>query len=203
MLIIGLTGGIGSGKTVVSDHFKSLGITVVDADVVSRVVVEPGKPALQQIAARHGDGILLADGSLDRRKLRDIVFNDPEEKKWLENLLHPLIGIETAQQLQASTSPYTLFVSPLLLEIGQYKMTQRVLVVDVPENLQLERTAQRDNTTPESVQAIMDTQSKRQDRTARADDVILNDSDIPTLLKKVEALHNKYLKLAAEKAQDQ
>lgn len=200
MLIIGLTGGIGSGKTVVSDHFKSLGINVVDADVVSRVVVEPGRPALQQIADRHGADILLEDGSLDRRKLRDIVFNNPEEKKWLESLLHPLIGIETAQQLQASTSPYTIFVSPLLLEIGQYKMTQRVLVVDVPESIQLERTSLRDSTTPENVQAIMDTQSKRQDRTDRADDVILNDGDIPSLLKKVDALHQQYLELAAMKA---
>lgn len=196
MLIIGLTGGIGSGKTLVSDYFKSLGITVVDADVVSRQVVEPGSEALQKIAAHFGEHILNADGSLNRRALRDIIFNNPEHKHWLENLLHPLIGLETARQLQASQSAYTVFVSPLLIEIGQYKMTNRILVVDTPEALQITRTSQRDNTSAKDVQAIMDTQSSRQKRLDMADDVILNDSDIDSLHHKIDNLHQQYLALA-------
>lgn len=196
MLIVGLTGGIGSGKTLVSDYFKSLGITVVDADVVSRQVVEPGTEALQKIAAHFGEGMLNADGSLNRRALRNIIFNNPEHKQWLENLLHPLIGMETARQLQASQSAYTIFVSPLLLEIGQDKMTNRVLVVDAPEALQVTRTSQRDNTSPKDVQTIMDTQSSRQKRLEMADDVISNASDIDSLHHKIDDLHQQYLALA-------
>lgn len=198
MFVVGLTGGIGSGKTIVSDHFKALGITIVDADVVSRVVVEPGTPALKEIAERHGEDILLPDGNLDRRKLRQIIFDNKDEKQWLESLLHPLIGMETARQLQTSQSPYTIFVSPLLLEIGQYKMTNRILVVDVPEELQVQRTTERDQTSAESVKNIMATQASRQQRLEKADDVLVNDSDIASLLKKVDALHKKYLQLAAE-----
>ena len=198
MLIIGLTGGIGSGKTLVSDYFKSLGIVIVDADVVSRQVVEPGTEALGKIAEKFDKDILNSDGTLNRRVLRDIIFNNPDEKQWLENLLHPLIGLETARQLQESQSPYTVFVSPLLIEIGQYKMTNRILVVDAPENLQVSRTVVRDNTQAENVQAIMGTQASRQKRLEMADDVILNDSDINSLHKKIDDLHRLYLKLSQE-----
>ena len=198
MLIVGLTGGIGSGKTLVSDYFKSLGITIVDADVVSRQVVEPGTVALKKIEEKFGSTILESDGNLNRRALREIIFNNSEEKQWLESLLHPLIGMETARQLQSSKSPYTIFVSPLLIEIGQYKMTQRILLVDAPESLQLSRTSKRDNTSPESVQAIMDTQASRDKRLEMADDIILNDSDIESLYEKIDALHQKYLALSKE-----
>ena len=198
MLIVGLTGGIGSGKTLVSDYFKSLGIVIVDADVVSRQVVEPGTEALGKIAEKFDKDILNSDGTLNRRVLRDIIFKNPDEKQWLENLLHPLIGLETARQLQTSQSPYTIFVSPLLIEIGQYKMTNRILVVDAPENLQVSRTVERDNTQAENVQSIMNTQASRQKRLDMADDVILNDSDIKSLHKKVDDLHQHYLKLSQE-----
>jgi len=198
MLIVGLTGGIGSGKTLVSDYFKSLDIVVVDADVVSRQVVEPGTEALGKIAEKFDKDILNSDGTLNRRVLRNIIFNNPNEKQWLENLLHPLIGLETARQLQNSQSAYTVFVSPLLIEIGQYKMTNRILVVDAPENLQVSRTVERDDTQAENVQAIMDTQATRQRRLEMADDVILNDSDINSLHKKIDDLHNLYLKLSLE-----
>jgi len=196
MLIVGLTGGIGSGKTLVSDYFKSLGIVIVDADVVSRQVVEPGTEALKKIAEKFDSDILNADGTLNRRVLRDIIFNNPDEKQWLENLLHPLIGLETARQLQTSQSPYTIFVSPLLIEIGQYKMTNRILVVDAPENLQVSRTVERDNTQAENVQSIMNTQASREKRLEMADDVILNNSDINSLHKKLDDLHQHYLKLS-------
>jgi len=198
MLIVGLTGGIGSGKTLVSDYFKSLDIVVVDADVVSRQVVEPGTEALGKIAEKFDKDILNSDGTLNRRVLRNIIFNNPNEKQWLENLLHPLIGLETARQLQNSQSAYTVFVSPLLIEIGQYKMTNRILVVDAPENLQVSRTVERDDTQAENVQAIMDTQATRQRRLEMADDVILNDGDINSLHKKIDDLHKLYLKLSLE-----
>ncbi|MBV1874963.1 MAG: dephospho-CoA kinase [Gammaproteobacteria bacterium] len=196
MLIVGLTGGIGSGKTVASDHFKSLGISIVDADEVSRLVVEPGTPALLQIAAHFGEEILTEDKALDRRKLREIVFNKPEEKRWLESLLHPLIGMETARQLQSSLSPYTIFVSPLLIEIGQYLMTQRILVIDTPEETQVARTVARDDTDSEGVEAIIKTQASRQQRLEKADDVIVNNGSLDALKKEVEALHQHYLTLA-------
>ena len=196
MLIVGLTGGIGSGKTVASDHFKSLGISIVDADEVSRLVVEPGTPALLQIAAHFGEEILTEDKALDRRKLREIVFNKPEEKRWLESLLHPLIGMETARQLQSSLSPYTIFVSPLLIEIGQHLMTQRILVIDTPEATQVARTVARDDTDSEGVEAIIKTQASRQQRLEKADDVIVNNGSLDALKKEVEALHQHYLTLA-------
>lgn len=196
MLIVGLTGGIGSGKTVASDHFKSLGINIVDADEVSRLVVEPGTPALLQIAAHFGEAILTEDKALDRRKLREIVFNKPEEKRWLESLLHPLIGMETARQLQSSLSPYTIFVSPLLIEIGQHLMTQRILVIDTPEETQVARTVARDDTDSEGVEAIIKTQASRQQRLEKADDVIVNNGSLDALKKEVEALHHHYLTLA-------
>ena len=202
MRVVGLTGGIGSGKTAASDHFKSLGITIVDADEVSRQVVEPGTPALTKIAEHFGPQVLYDDNSLDRRALRNIVFNQPEEKKWLEQLLHPLIGIETFRQLQSSQSPYTIFVSPLLIEIGQDKMTQRILVIDAPESEQVSRTVARDDTDNESVKAIMKSQASRSQRLEKADDILLNDGSLENLQEKVEALHRTYLQLAKETASE-
>lgn len=199
MFIVGLTGGIGSGKTAASNHFKSLGITVVDADEVSRQVVEPGQPALAQISEHFGKDILDADGRLNRRALRNIIFENPTEKKWLESLLHPLIAQETFRQLQNSSSPYTLFVSPLLIEIGQDKMTHRILVIDAPEHAQVARTVIRDNSDEESVKAIINTQSSRAHRLEKADDIIINDSDLAHLKAQVEHFHALYLRLARER----
>lgn len=194
--VVGLTGGIGSGKTAVSDCFARLGIKVVDADVCSRVVVEQGKPALQAIKERFGTGILDSDGSLDRASLRQIVFADESARKWLEQLLHPLIFEEMWNQLQSAESPYAILVSPLLIEAGQNALCQRILVVDVPEDIQLARAATRDNNSPEQIKAIMAAQTDRATRNAAADEVLVNDGDLASLFVAVNKLHEHYLGLA-------
>src|SRR5210317_2236300 len=139
MLVVGLTGGIGSGKTAASDYFKVLGIDVIDADIASRVVVEPGQAALAAIAEHFGSDVLLANGELNRAALREKIFTDPQQKQWLENLLHPLIGAEIDRQLAAVTSPYALFVSPLLLETQQSGRCDHIIVVDVDVETQVKR----------------------------------------------------------------
>lgn len=194
--VIGLTGGIGSGKTAVSDLFAALGIAIVDADVAARAVVEPGTPALAAIAEHFGADILQADGNLNRAQLRQRVFADPAERQWLERLTHPLIRAEIARGLSGATSPYVLLVSPLLVESGQSKLTQRVLVVDVPEDLQLQRTMVRDNNPETQVKAIMQAQASRQQRLLYADDVVVNDTTLADLKEKVDQLHQHYLQLA-------
>ncbi|MCC5886835.1 MAG: dephospho-CoA kinase [Gammaproteobacteria bacterium] len=196
MLVIGITGGIGSGKTAVSDRFAARGIVVVDADLASRVVVEPGRPALDAIREHFGEGVINPDGSLDRAALRSKVFADPAERRWLEQLLHPLIGEEIRNGLETAASPYAVLVSPLLFEAGQVSLVDRVLVVDVPEDLQVERTAARDGNSAEQVRAIMAAQADRSTRLARADDVIVNDRGLDELDAAVEALHQRYLELA-------
>ncbi|MAR89926.1 MAG: dephospho-CoA kinase [Pseudomonadales bacterium] len=198
MLVIGVTGGIGSGKTAATDRFQQHGITVVDADLASRVVVEPGQPALQAIAEHFGAGMIAADGTLDRRALRQVVFADPAQRRWLEQLTHPLIAQEIVQQIQASSSPYTILASPLLLESSQRTMVDRVLVIDVPEALQIARTVQRDDTTEDGVKAIIAAQMPRQERLAKADDVIVNDQDLNHLLRAVDRQHEIYLQLAEQ-----
>lgn len=198
MLVIGLTGGIGSGKTLATDHFQRLGITVVDADVCARVVVEPGRPALAEIAAAFGPGVIQADGSLDRAALRRIVFADPAQRHRLEAITHPRIREEIARQLGASTSPYTILVSPLLFESGQHAFAQRTVLVDAHESLQRHRAATRDNVSEKQIEAIMAAQMGRDERRARADDVILNEGHIEHLHAMVEKLHQRYLELARE-----
>lgn len=199
-LVIGLTGGIGSGKTMATDHFARLGITVVDADLASRVVVEPGRPALEEIARHFGPDVLQPDGSLNRPALRAIVFADPEARKVLERITHPRIAEEIARQLAASTSPYTILVSPLLFESGQDRFATRTVLVDTTEALQQQRAARRDGVSEEQIKAIMAVQMSRDDRLARADDVLLNDGDLNHLHAAVEALHQRYLALAADTA---
>lgn len=200
MLVIGITGGIGSGKTAATDRFQEHGITVVDADVASRVIVEPGRPALKKIAEHFGSNMLLEDGSLDRRALRDIVFNNPDERKWLEQLTHPLIGQEIVSQIQASTSPYTILVSPLLLESAQHQMAQRILVIDTSVESQVARTVTRDDTTADGVRSIIDVQMDRELRLSKADDVIENDSTLDELHRKVDEQHAIYLTLTRAQA---
>ena len=143
--ILGLTGGIGSGKSAAAQHFIDLGVHAVDADHAARWVVEPGRPALAQIVAHFGAGILQADGQLDRAALRTRIFQHPDERRWLEALLHPLIRQEIISNLAKAESAYAILVSPLLVESGQHLLTQRVLVVDTPEQLQLQRTMRRDH----------------------------------------------------------
>jgi dephospho-CoA kinase len=195
--VVGLTGGIGSGKTAVSDRFQALGVTVVDADLASRAVVEPGTPALAAIAEHFGAGILGADGGLDRAALRARVFADPAERRWLEALTHPLIGAYLREHLQSSVSPYSMLVNPILIESGQARACGRVLVVDVPETVQLARTMARDGNTEAQVRAIMAAQADRARRLAAANDVIVNDRDLPHLDTEVARLHARYLELSS------
>ncbi|MCM2462928.1 dephospho-CoA kinase [Pseudomonas sp. CG7] len=193
--ILGLTGGIGSGKSAAAQHFIDLGVHAVDADHAARWVVEPGRPALAKIAEHFGPGVLQADGALDRAALRKLIFEQAEERRWLEALLHPLIAEEIAHHLAQAQSPYAILVSPLLIESGQYAMTQRILVIDAPEQLQIERTLQRAQTSEQQVQAILKAQSSRQDRLIHADYVVVNDRDLAWLQSEVERLHHFYLTL--------
>ncbi|MCB1617499.1 MAG: dephospho-CoA kinase, partial [Pseudomonadales bacterium] len=193
-------GGIGSGKSAVSDRFAQHGITIVDADVASRVVVEPGRPALARIAEHFGAELITSSGTLDRALLRSKVFSSEQERKWLEALLHPLIAEEIQSGLANSRSPYTVLVSPLLLETTQHSYVDRILVVDVPVELQLRRTMARDNNSESQVRAIIAAQMARDTRRSRADDLISNDGSLEQLQQQVDALHQRYLALAAAKA---
>jgi dephospho-CoA kinase len=192
-MIIGLTGGIGSGKTAVSDTFKSLGIDIVDADVSSRRVVEKGQPALDAIRAHFGDDVLDSGNNLDRAKLREIIFNNSKERAWLEKLLHPKIAENIKDQLESSESPYCILVSPLLLETEQKSYCSFVLVVDVPEESQIARTAKRDGVSEEQVKNIISAQIDREKRLEQADEIIINDGSMEDLKEKVMVLHAKYL----------
>ncbi len=198
--VLGLTGGIGSGKSAVAEHFGALGVHWVDADHAARWVVEPGRPALALIEQRFGDGVIAADGTLNRPALRELVFKDPQQRKWLEGLLHPLIAQEVAEHLARAGSPYAIMMSPLLVESGQYRQASRVLVVDVPEPLQLQRAMQRDQASEEQIRAILKAQASREDRLRHADDVLVNDRDLGWLKTEVERLHQFYLTLRGGQA---
>jgi dephospho-CoA kinase len=193
--LVGLTGGIGSGKSAAAEYFEKLGITCVDADIASRAVVEPGQPALQAIAAHFGADILAPDGALDRARLRHLVFADAGERSWLQSLLHPLISSWLREQIDEAESAYVVLVNPLLIESGQNTWCDRILVIDVPEELQVSRTMARDDNTEQQVINIIKAQAARSQRLSMADDVIVNDQDLPHLQAKVEDLHRKYLEL--------
>ncbi len=199
MKIVGLTGGIGSGKSTVVRIFGDLGVHWVDADDVAREVVEPGTDALAAIAEHFGADILLPDGALDRAALRQRVFANPTERAWLEALLHPVIRHELIRQLSAEgaedgyTLPYALLVSPLLLETDQKELVDRVLVVDVPEQIQIERTMARDDNSREQVERIMAAQMARDERRSRADASIDNNRPLQDVERQVCELHNRFL----------
>lgn len=195
MVVVGLTGGIGSGKSTVARLFGKLGVHWVDADDVAREVVEPGTPALAHIAEHFGTGILLPEGGLDRAGLRQIVFNDPSERAWLESLLHPIIRDELIRQLRPADYelPYTLLVSPLLLETDQHNLVNRIVVVDVPVSVQIERTMARDANARDQVERIIAAQISREKRLERADDVIDNDRPMNEVERQVLDLHNRFL----------
>lgn len=190
--IVGLTGGIGSGKSTVCDCFEALGIDIIDADLEARAVVAAGSPALAEIAGHFGPHILSAEGDLDRKALRKLVFERAEEKNWLENLLHPLIRERILTRIQDSTSVYTILCAPLLLESGAYDFVDRILVVDVPEAQQIARTMARDLCSEQEVKAIMASQLSRQQRLEKADDVIDNSQSLPALKAQVRNLHEFY-----------
>lgn len=197
--IVGLTGGIGSGKTTVANLFATYGVCLVDADVVARAVVAPGQPALAAIAAHFGEQFLTADGQLDRPALRALVFSDANAKTWLDQLLHPLIRQQMLAQLAQAQSPYVLLVAPLLIENGLTAFVDQVLVVDLSPALQQQRTASRDQVSTAQVAAIMASQCDRAQRLQQANQVIHNDADITALTGKVAQLHQLYLDMAAEK----
>lgn len=196
-LRVGVTGGIGSGKSALTDRLAERGIDIVDADVIAREVVEPGTPALAAIAERYGTGILQADGALDRAALRKIVFENPDERSWLESLTHPLIGQRIAERLAGAKSPYVVLVSPLLLEGSQKDFVDHVVVVDVPEALQIERTTARDENSEALVRRIMEAQLARARRLDLADTVVDNSGSLEDLDAAAAQLHEKLLSVAA------
>ena len=199
MFIVGLTGGIGSGKSTIARHFADLGISCIDADQTARDVVQPGTKALSAIAEHFGNEVLQPDGNLDRRKLRDKVFHDQNARTWLNGLLHPLIRHQMQAQCQKASGPYCILMVPLLFENKLQSLVQRTLVIDVDEETQIQRTMQRDSSSEAQVRAILAAQCSRQQRLAQADDVIENGNQVSVeqQRQRVSQLHQQYLALAA------
>lgn len=198
-LIVGLTGGIGSGKTVASQWFEQQGIYVVDADIVAREVVQIGQPALQHIKDHFGDWALLEDGTLNRRALREHIFQHPEARQQLEHITHPLIRERIIQQLQQeNNSPYKILVSPLLFETQQYELVHRTLLIDVDESMQLQRASQRDTQSIDQIKQIIASQFPRYKKQQLSDDIVLNQGDKDMLYHQLNQLHQQYLQLAKQ-----
>lgn len=196
MLIIGLTGGIGCGKSTVARQFEALGIPVIDTDLIARELVEPGQPALREIAQRFGADMIDNLGHLDRARLRQRVFADPAERRALEAILHPRIRAESLHRVAELRAPYCLLCVPLLIESGWTDLVDRVLVIDCPRELQIERAMARDALPREQIEAITASQTKRETRLQAADDIIHNDRDLGHLQQQVAALHRRYLSLS-------
>jgi len=201
MLIVGLTGGIGSGKTTVSNLFRALGVPIIDTDVISREIVAPHQPALQKIRHNFGNDVFMDDGKLDRKALRQIIFTQPEKREKLEEILHPLIKNEVTQkilQYEAEQNVlYCIVVVPLLIESGWTDLVNRVLVVDTTEEIQIQRATPRDGVSSSQLSAILDSQTKRRTRLEVADDVIDNSGNLTELEIQVKALHLDYQTLSA------
>ena len=195
-LVVGLTGGIGSGKSTTAAVFESLGIPVIDADQLAHRLVEPGQPALDEIRDTFGEGCITPDGRLDRAFMRQRVFSNNHEKHKLESILHPRIRSRILTWIAGLESPYCIVVIPLLLETGQTDLVDRILVVDTSENEQLKRVAARDRLTHNVILAIMDTQADRETRLAAADDIIENSGDMASLEYQVNVLHSYYLEIS-------
>ena len=194
---VGLTGGIGCGKSKAADLFAGFGAAIVDTDVISHALTAPGGKAMPAIEREFGRAFVMDDGSLNRAAMRERVFTDPAAKHTLEAILHPLIRAESRAQLAAATAPYVMLVVPLLIETGAYRdVIDRVLVVDCPEEQQIARTMTRSNLTADAVRSIIAAQIPRAKRLEHADDVLANDADIATLRSRVHALHLQYLDAA-------
>ena len=199
MYIVGLTGGIGSGKTTIANFFSENNIEVINADQLARKVVEPGTSTLLKIKKKFGDQILTESNGLNRSLLREIIFSDERKRIWLENLLHPLIEDEISQLMKLALSQYVILESPLLLETDQHKLVNRILVVDVSPEVQLKRTLSRDGGSEATVKAIINSQLTRLQRLSMADDIINNEQDLQSVRVELEALHQNYLSMAIEK----
>ena len=202
MLVIGLTGGIGSGKSTVSRRFSDLGVPVIDADEISRTLVEPGNPTLEQIINEFGEEFRNPSGQLNRARLRDHIFADKRARLALESILHPAIRSNMADQLSDLDTPYAILVIPLMTETGQADLVDRVLVVDVPESLQVQRVMLRDNISRSNANRILDNQASREERLALADDVINNECNPEELDQAIDKLHQKYLRLSDQLSVD-
>ena len=197
-LVVGLTGGIGSGKSAAADEFARLGATVVDTDAIAHELTGTGGAAVPEVKRLFGSAFVDPAGAMNRKRMRDLVFSDPEEKQRLEGLLHPMIRAESTRRIAAATGPYVVHVVPLLVESPDYReRVGRVLVVDCPEVLQIERVRQRSGLPEGEVRRILSTQAQRDKRLAAADDVIDNSGPIAALQQQVQKLHEKYLALAA------
>ncbi|WP_111858945.1 dephospho-CoA kinase [Acinetobacter sp. CFCC 10889] len=194
--ILGLTGGIGSGKTAATQWFETQGIQVIDADIVAREIVAKGQPALKQIQDTFGDWVILENGELDRRALREHIFQDPTARHTLEAITHPAIRLSIIQQLQAASSPYVILVSPLLFETNQHQLTQHTLLIDASEDLQIFRASQRDEQNIEQIKNIIAAQMPRLEKQKLANDIVLNDGQLDHLYDHLKPLHEKYLKMA-------
>lgn len=204
MYCVGLTGGIGSGKSMAADEFARLGAGVVDTDAIAHRLTGPAGAAIPALAAEFGPQYITAEGALDRAKMRQLVFGNAPEKKRLERILHPMIGYEARVQAARAATPYVILVVPLLLETGSYRdMVQRIAVVDCEEATQIARTMTRSGLAERDVRAIMAAQVPRSERLARADDIISNEGDLESLRAQVRALHERYLALAAARVQRQ
>lgn len=197
-LRIGMTGGIGSGKSTAAALFKALDVPVLDADELTRELTEPGQPALETIRQTFGTAVIDADGRLSRRALRERVFTDDNQRRQLEAILHPLVYAELNRRTGALKTAYTIWVVPLLLETGASDKVDRVLVIDCPEELQLQRASQRDEQDKEAIRRIMAQQISRQQRLEQADDILVNDADSVSLEQQIQHLHKRYLKLAVQ-----
>ena len=196
---VGLTGGIATGKSTVAAMFVDLGVPVIDSDHIAREIVQPGQPALTDIVATFGPEVLDTRGQLDRRRLRALVFADDALREQLEAILHPRVRTAMLQATARIGGPYQLLVVPLLVEVGFQEHVDRVLVVDCPVEVQLQRLTARDGETGESAELMIRAQADRQDRLGEADDTITNTGDLATTRQQVEALHNTYCQLAASR----
>ena len=197
MLIVGLTGGIASGKTTVSDLFAELGVPVVDADIAARRVVEPGQPALAELTQAFGDDLLTDAGTLDRARLREKAFADPGLRQRLEAILHPRIRERMEAEIADCDGPYAIMAVPLLVEGDLLYRVHRVLVVDVPEEVQIQRLMQRDGSSREQARAILQAQSPRDMRLQHADDIVDNTGAVDDLRRRIADLHKHYQAIAA------